>query len=122
MSIKVIAGDVENATWQFSGLLGACVMTCTSTREHLFKGETINLGQEIKSIDQVDEAEVKRLAGTAGWGFVGAALLGPLGAIGGMLLGGRGKEVCFACTLRDGRRFLATTDGKTWRKLLSSQF
>ncbi len=67
-------------------------------------------------------AKVKKLAGTAGWGVVGLVALGPLGAIGGMLLGGNKKEVSFTAELDDGRRFMAVTDSKTWRKSAAAVF
>ena len=67
-------------------------------------------------------AKVKTLAGTAGWGFVGLVALGPLGAIGGMLLGGNKKEVSFTAELDDGRKFMAVTDCKTWRKIAAALF
>ncbi len=62
------------------------------------------------------------LTGTAGWGFVGLVALGPLGAIGGMLLGGNKKEVSFTAELDDGRKFMAVTDSKTWRKIAAALF
>ncbi len=62
------------------------------------------------------------LAATAGWGFVGLVALGPLGAIGGMLLGGNKKEVSFTAELDVGRKFVAVTDSKTWRKIAAAVF
>lgn len=116
--IKVLAGDIENATWTF----GFGVMNCPSTTEHLFAGENIVLKEQIEELEVVDEESQKKLAGTAGWGLAGAALLGPLGAIGGMLLGGNKKQVAFMCALKDGRKFLAQTDSKTWVKLKALAF
>jgi len=121
-TIKVIAGDLDTGKWAFSNMLGQTSMSIPSTKEHLFKGERIDLAQELERVEQHTEESVKKLGGTAGWGLAGAALLGPLGAIGGMLLGGRGKEVLFAGYLKDGRKFLASTDGKTWAKLTALTF
>ncbi|MEE9210366.1 MAG: hypothetical protein V3U23_07920 [Kiloniellales bacterium] len=67
-------------------------------------------------------AKVRELAGTAGWGFVGLVALGPLGTIGGMLLGGNKKEVSFTAEVDDGRKFMAVTDSKTWRKIAAALF
>jgi len=39
-----------------------------------------------------------------------------------MLIGGKGKVVCFAAYLKDGRKFLATTDGKMYQKLAAVTF
>ena len=52
----------------------------------------------------------------------GLVALGPLGAIGGMLLGGNKKEVSFTAELDDGRKFMAVTDSKTWRKIAAALF
>ncbi|RRQ22901.1 hypothetical protein D6C00_13845 [Thiohalobacter thiocyanaticus] len=68
------------------------------------------------------EQNKKRVVGTLGGGVAGAVLLGPVGAIGGLLIGGNGKQVTVSCSLKDGRRFLATTDSKTYQKLLSMTY
>ncbi len=121
-SIKVVAGDLDKGAWQFVGMFGTATMTRASTTKSLWKGESVDLKTEVESIDQLTEEKVKKLAGTAGWGLAGAALLGPLGAIGGMLIGGNKKEVAFTCNLKDGRKFMATTSGKVWQKIIAARF
>ncbi|RUO48972.1 hypothetical protein [Pseudidiomarina donghaiensis] len=120
--IQIHAGDLDHGAWQFSSLLGVAIMTRASTASHLFKGETYNFGTDFERVELLSEEQVKKLAGTAGWGLAGAVLLGPIGAIGGMLLGGNKKEVVIACYLKDGRKFMATTDSKTWTKISASMF
>jgi hypothetical protein len=39
-----------------------------------------------------------------------------------MLLGGNKKEVAFVAYLNDGRKFMATTDGKSWKKITAVRF
>ena len=115
--IKVIAGDIETGVWVVPhDIFGRQLM-----RKEL-SSTKINLKQELERIELQTEESVKKLAGTAGWGLTGLALFGPLGAIGGMLIGGRGKKVCFAAYLKDGRKFLATTDGKTFQKISAATF
>lgn len=121
-AVKVEAGDIDKGAWQYSGMFGTAMLTRASTKDHPWKGETINLGQELERIEPLDEEKVKKLAGTAGWGVAGAVLLGPIGAIGGILIGGNKKEVAFAAYLKDGRKFMATTDGGTWKKLMAITF
>ena len=121
-TVKVEAGDIDKGAWQYSGMFGTSILTRASTKDHPWKGETINLGLELERTELLDEEKVKKLAGTAGWGVAGAVLLGPIGAIGGMLLGGNKKEVAFAAYLKDGRKFMATTDGGTWKKLMAIIF
>jgi hypothetical protein len=121
-TIKVVAGDLDKGSWQFIGSFGACTMTRASTTKSLWKGESYNLNTDVQSIEQLTEEKVKKLAGTAAWGIAGAVLLGPLGAIGGMLVGGNKIEVAFTCHLKDGQKFMATTDGKTWQKIMAARF
>jgi len=121
-TIKVVAGDLDKGSWQFHSFFGTATMSRASTTQSLWKGETIDLKSQVENIEQLTDEKVKKLAGTAGWGIAGGVLLGPLGAIGGMLLGGNKKEVAFACYLKGGRKFMATTDGKTWQKIIAARF
>ncbi len=120
--IKIEAGDLDKGSWKFTSMFGTAIMTKSSTTDHLWKGETYNFCTDFKDVELLDDEKVKKLAGTAGWGLAGAALLGPLGAIGGILLGGNKKEVAFAGYLNDGKKFMATTDGKTWKKIMAARF
>lgn len=78
--------------------------------------------EEIANLEQIDEDNKVKVLGAAGWGLAGAAILGPVGALAGMLLGGRGKKVVFACTFKDGRKFLGETDMKTWTAMQAATF
>ncbi|WP_142849785.1 hypothetical protein [Telmatospirillum sp. J64-1] len=115
-SIKVLAGDLEKGTW--SGSFGVFTKYTVS---HPVKGETFAL-RDFQQAEMLTEENKKKVAGTLGWAAVGAIALGPIGALGGALLGGRSKEVCFAASLKNGRKFMATTDMKTWQKIQASIF
>lgn len=78
--------------------------------------------EEVDEIAEASEENVKRLGGTVGWGIAGAALLGPVGLLAGLIAGGRGKNVTFICKFGDGKKFLGTTDSKTYTKIVASQF
>ena len=84
-------------------------------------GKTINLS-DLETVDIATEENVKKIGGTVGWGVVGAALLGPVGLLAGLLAGGRGKEVTFVARLKDGRKFLATTDAGSYKKIAAAVF
>jgi hypothetical protein len=115
-TIKVLAGTITRGNWHYYGILGSTVMN----RDF---GEDIDLCRfNVESIEMINEEKRKKLVGTAGWGLVGAVALGPLGAIGGMLLGGNKKEIVFTCELKDGRKFMASTDSKTWTKIQAANF
>lgn len=73
-------------------------------------------------VEQASEENVKRIGGTVGWGVVGATLLGPVGLLAGLLLGGKGKEITFVGQFKDGKKFLGTTDPKTFTKLKAATF
>lgn len=109
--IKVIAGNIDKGKYEF--------MITDMTKTF---GSKVQLSNNIDRIETLTEQDVKKLAGTAGWGLAGAALLGPLGAIGGMLIGGKKKEVCFACYLKDGQKFMAITTQKIYQQLVGMSF
>jgi hypothetical protein len=75
---------------------------------------------QLKSIEQLTVEKIKNLSGTAAWGIAGAALLGPLGAIGGMLIGGNKTEVSFLCVTQEEKQFIGATDPKVYQKLVAA--
>ena len=91
------------------------------TYEHPFSGELIPVNQVLE-LEKASEESVKKIGGTIGWGIAGAALLGPVGLLAGLLLGGRKNEVTFVCKFRDGRKLLGTTDSKTFTKIQAAVF
>jgi hypothetical protein len=125
MGLKVLAGDFQGDGWLYTldtkqqpmflkpdGLAGALT----------HRGEKVLLPGNIESLDVVTEENKKRFVGAAGWGLVGAAALGPLGALAGVLAGGRTKEVVVAVALKSGQRFLAQVDPATHKRLLALSF
>lgn len=113
-TVKVLGGDLFEGSWQ----LYFNVLTIPSTPAHLWKGEKVDLGSELASVEQLTDERVKKLAGTAGWGFLGAVTLGPLGAIAGILLGGNRTQVTFLAELKDGRKFIGQTDAKSYGRMV----
>lgn len=118
-TINVLGGDLENGSWNASFQFGKAKMF------RAWSNSSVDLERLVNAEIQTED-KLKKMAGSAGWGFVGAIaggfLTGGLGlAIGGLagiLSGGNKTEVCFSCELRDGRRFLAITDKKTWQRIL----
>ena len=66
------------------------------------------------------EENKKKFLSSAGWGLVGAALFGPVGLLAGALAGGNRKEIAFAVYLKDGRKFLAVADPKTYQQIVAA--
>lgn len=62
----------------------------------LFKTTNISFGSV--TVELMDEEKSKSFLGSAGFGLVGAALLGPVGLIAGALVGGNKKVVVFGLT------------------------
>lgn len=113
-SFKVTAGDVRTGDWLFNPKYLKEVGLP-------FRQEKIPLDQ-IETIESVDELQQKKAAGTLGAGLAGGLLLGPLGAVGGMLVGGNKSTVRFVCYLKDGRKFLAETSAKDWGRIRAVTF
>jgi hypothetical protein len=57
---------------------------------------------------------------SVGLGLAGAMVLGPIGAVAGLMLAGEEDEVTFSLALRDGRSMLCVTDGCTYRDIEST--
>ena len=116
--VKVHAGDFINGGTPGSFTFGNFTL-CTEQKRWM--GESISANQ-LESVELATEESVKRLGGTVGWGGLGGVLLGPVGLLAGLFLGGRGKDVTFVAQFKDGRRLLATTDSKTYTKMLAYVF
>jgi len=71
----------------------------------------------VVALDVASEDSVKKIGGSLGWGVAGGVLMGPLGLIAGAILGGNRKDVTFIAELSEGRKFMATTDSKTYTEL-----
>jgi hypothetical protein len=115
---KIQAGDFGEGEGSFGSLSGKFTLP---VKGKLFAFETLSR-MEIAQVDIATEENVKRLGGTVGWGVVGAALLGPVGLLAGLLMGGRAKNVVFIMRLKDGRKLLATADSQTFTAIQAATF
>ncbi len=113
---EVHAGDFKKGN-EHQFLAGKFVMKSDGK----FFRETI-LASEVDTLEKASEESVKRLGGTVGWGVAGAALLGPVGLLAGLLAGGRGQDVTFICTFKDGRKFMATAPTKMFTEMTAATF
>ena len=110
--MKYIAGDFPKNTGISLGQLvwGWGNSKCVKINDHLISAEVLT------------EESKTSILGKAGWGAVGAIALGPLGLLAGVLGGGRSKEICVACELDDGRKFIATASASEHQSLLKNVF
>lgn len=89
------------------------------------KGKFFSEKLDAKSISHIEiatEENVKKWGAAAGWGIAGAALLGPVGLLAGLLFGGKSKDITFVARFDDERQMLATTDPATYKILLAKAF
>lgn len=112
--VKVHAGDFPSITMEFNG----------KSFSFYEKGWTNTFlpAKEIESLEIATEDKVKKIGGTLTGGLVGGVLLGPLGLVGGALLGGNKKEITFIAIFKDGKKMLATTDSKTFTQIQAASF
>ncbi len=104
--VNVLGGDVAQGEWQYEG----------DTLWGPF--EQVELNGHVKTVTMHTEESAKNLAHMLGWGLAGS-ILGPAGAIAGMVFGGNRKQVCAMIELKDGRKFLATMDSKIYQQMLA---
>lgn len=129
--IKVLAGDIGNGDWTVIHNLAAFEIILPADVKGLgfFAGikaamtpTKIVLKGGIASVETMSEEQIKSAVGAGLWGAAGAVLLGPLGLLAGVLAGGNRKEVVFSCTLKDGRKFLASSDQRTFTAFQAEAF
>ena len=117
-TLEIHAGDFPKGKHS----IGMNVITFNWQPGDGFMGKSLALLGQVEDAAVASEEEVKRTAGTLGWGIAGATLLGPVGLLAGLLLGGKGKDVTFILKFKDGRKMLATTDTKTFTKIQALAF
>jgi len=120
--VKVLAGSFEptEGLWYKKAFLLYARGTHAS-RVGISTPNTKIPASSLRTLEIATEDNVKRVAGTAGWATAGALVLGPVGLIGGLLLGGRGKDITFVAEFYDGRKLLATVDSGTYKEILAAK-
>lgn len=113
-TLKLHAGDFGDGTMAASEIGLVVVQPVFSKEKPIYRN-----WDQVTDIEIANEESVKRLGGTVGWGAAGAAVLGPVGLLAGLLLGGRKKEVTFVVRFDDGSKLLGTADAKAYQYLLT---
>ncbi|MFC1567473.1 hypothetical protein ACFL3R_01380 [Thermodesulfobacteriota bacterium] len=107
--IKIHAGDFKTGSISSGGSL-------------TLDGKTISPFGGVANVEIASEETVKSYAGKAGWAVAGAVVLGPVGALAGLVFGGRKNETTFIIQLKDGRKLLGTVNSKEFPKVLALAF
>lgn len=68
------------------------------------KFHVIRIEKDLVLWEQITKENKYKFGASMGWGFLGAVLLGPIGAIAGILLKGKTKRCTVACTFTENRR------------------
>lgn len=120
--VKVLAGTFEptEGIWYKKTFLLYAPGTRAS-RTGISTPNTKIPASQLRTLEIATDENVKRVAGMAGWATAGALILGPVVLIGGLLLGGRGRDVTFVAEFYDGRKLLATVDSGTYKEILAAK-
>lgn len=115
MANKIIAGDYQGGKIKLShGYVSI---------HHQSRWIPLRLNKKnVQSVEIITEENKKKFIGTAGWSLVGAATLGLVGFVAGAKAGGNKKEITFACYLKNGKKFIAVTNVKIYKKILALSF
>lgn len=68
------------------------------------KFRVICVDKDLEVWERITEENKFKFGPSMGWGFLGAVILGPIGAIAGILLKGRAKQCTVACVFTESRR------------------
>jgi len=117
MIVKIHGGDVPKGVYVFNkGVIEGPSLVKKTNLPSLKLYENL---VELEVLDSVNTSE-RTYTGTIASGLLGYALLGPLGSIGGMLVGGAKNKkdvVIFACGLSPKTTFIAETDKETFSSI-----
>jgi hypothetical protein len=114
VKIKILAGDFLDGYAAYEpGLI------TIETVVYPWPGLKIST-QEIRDVALVSENSRRSVSSSVSLGLAGAMVLGPIGAVAGLMLAGEEEEVTFSLALRDGRSMLCAADGRTFRNIESA--
>lgn len=114
--LTVHAGDFICGNGQFS--LDTLYLRVA---EHSSVAEGIP-SHQLKFVEVVSAESINKIGRLIGWDDAAGSVIGPDGLLAGLSLGGRKNQITFAAKLKDGRKFLATTDNGTFTKLQAAVF
>ena len=103
MFVRLLAGDFGDCSAGFGpGWNGKYRMAVA--------GQTYFMMRDVVEVELVTEENRARVGAMAAWAAAGAFLLGPIGALAGLLRGGHGERVSFLARFTDGKRALLVAD------------
>ena len=118
-NVKILAGDFSKIG-AGSFMFGSIQLTPKDAKWGSPKSYSVKT--DVKTLNEADEQSSVSIFGAAGWGLVGAAIAGPLGALAGGILGGRRNDVVFVAEFTDGKKLLGKISKKAWIKMMAARF
>ena len=131
MKFEIIAGDFPKKTEYVMLKKRPVLRLKDSGKSMLFSPvyDETPLSGQIEKVEIVTEENKKKILGSVGWGITGMLVGGLIAApvaiaagLAGVLKGGNKKEICIACYLKDGRKFMAIADNQIYMQLSSQAF
>jgi hypothetical protein len=117
--IKVIGGSCDRKLrWSFSG---NGIRAVDKMKWSLPVVHKYHIKHGLIELALADESSGVKVLGAAGWGAAGALIAGPLGAVVGGILGGRGENVTFVAKFRDEKTMVGQVPKKVWVKMLAER-
>src|SRR4051812_39393751 len=104
MSTQYLAGDFPAGTELAESSDGLVLLL--PAKGFVISRDRVVVGDEVTSAEKVTEENKAAVMPKLGWGAAGLVALGPLGALAGLILGGRHTEVCVLVHLRSGKKFM----------------
>lgn len=113
MKLRIITGDISRRA-MLVPLPGRTILNWG-----LGRSANLTLTGQLTSVELVNQTNTRDMGKTAGGALVGGALAGPLGAIAGGVISGKGQSLTVQCQLLDGRTFTAEVDQQAYQTLLA---
>lgn len=111
--MEIIGGSLPKGA-EITSFLGSYSL---SIPDGFLKSKKIKLKEHLTAVEHITEENKYSILGKAGWGALGGLVLGPVGALAGIVLGGNSKEVCCACKIDSGEEFLVSCTPEEAQKL-----
>ena len=112
--MELVKGCLPSGSEIDTSMFGTVTLTIS---EGLFKSRKIELNDHLVAVERLTEENKHSLLSKAGWGTLGGLVLGPVGALAGIVFAGNSKEICCACKLDTGEQFLVNCDVEEYKKL-----
>ncbi|NQT66372.1 MAG: zinc ribbon domain-containing protein [Actinobacteria bacterium] len=110
MKSEVIAGDFRKGTPIVLSLIGGISLVTGLFVRYYLKNRVLR-------VETVTEENRRSILSSAAWGVLGGLVFPGFGAVAGVMIGGKIKNIYFVCYLNDGKQFLGVTSLDTYTEI-----